>query len=250
MQKFFDYITLKFYRFVNKVLGTKLSFSADGEDVILKKFFSGIETGFYVDLGAHNYIDGSNTYYFYLQGWKGICVDPLPGLKKKFKKKRPKDIFLDNAIVPNSFNKQVADFYFFEDFPDNSTVSKNRIDDLTNSFERSSSKVMQVRAISVSSFIKNYIGTKEINLLNIDIEGGEFHILSDFMKEKIFPWVICVEEIGMYADSIITKSQIYRILIDNSYLLMQRTFLSSIYVHSSSLKKFQSPYTKEIILDN
>jgi hypothetical protein len=67
------------------------------------------------------------------------------------------------------------------------------------------------------------------------------------MKEKVFPWIICVEEIGMYADSIITKSPIYRILIDNSYLLMQRTFLSSIYVHSSSLKKFQTPYTKEII---
>jgi len=247
MNNFFSYIALKFYRFVNKLLGTKLSFSADGEDVILKKFFSGLESGFYVDLGAHNYIDGSNTYYLYLRGWRGICVDPLPGLKNKFKKKRPEDIFLDNAIVSNSFNKQDIDFYFFKDFPDNSTVSKNRIADLTDNFARTSSNVMQVKTISVSSLVKNYIGSKEVNLLNIDIEGDELNILSDFMKEKVFPWIICVEEIGMYADSIITKSPIYRILIENSYLLMQRTFLSSIYVHSSSLKKFQTPYTKEII---
>jgi len=247
MQKLFNYITLKFYRFINRAIGTKLSFSADGEDAILKKFFSGIESGFYVDLGAHNYIDGSNTYYFYLQGWNGLCVDPLPGLKKKFKKKRPKDIFLDHAIVPNSFNKKNINFHFFKDFPDNSTVSNNRINHLIKNFKRSSSDTIKVNAISVSKLIKNYIGSKDINLLNIDIEGDELNILSDFMKQKIFPWVICVEEIGMYADSIIKKSPIYKILKKNSYMLMQRTFLSSIYVHSSSLKKFKSPYVREII---
>jgi FkbM family methyltransferase len=249
MRGIFDHIVLKIYRFLHKIIGTKFSFSADGEDIILKKFFSGIEKGFYIDLGAHNYIDGSNTYYFYLQGWNGICVDPLPGVKKKFKKKRPKDLFLDNAIVPNSFKAENVNFYYFKNLPDNSTISKKRINNVGKSFNRYPTNVILVKALSVSKLVKNYIGLKDVNLLNIDIEGDEFSILSDFMKEKIFPWIICVEEIGMYAESIMAKSSIYRLLKRNSYLLMQRTFLTSIYVHSTSLKKFKSPYVKEIILE-
>ena len=46
MQKFFNYITLKFYRFINKVIGTKLLLSADGEDAIIKKFFQKLSLDF------------------------------------------------------------------------------------------------------------------------------------------------------------------------------------------------------------
>ena len=68
MNKYINYIKLKSFRFVNKIFGTTFTFSADGEDVIIRKFLSGIENGFYVDLGAHNHKIGSNTYYFYLLG--------------------------------------------------------------------------------------------------------------------------------------------------------------------------------------
>lgn len=249
MNKFINFLKLKSFRFLNKIFGTTFSFSADGEDVIIRKLLSGIENGFYVDLGAHNHKIGSNTYYFYLLGWSGICIDPLPGISKKFKKNRPKDIFLEKAIVTSQESLKTIDYHFFGDFEDNSTTSKKRIYDLKNNFNRVPSSIIKTDTIRVSELVENYIGSKKINLLNIDIEGGEHDIVKDFMNFKIYPWIICVEEIGMYADSIIKKSEIYKILSKNSYLFVGRTFLTSIYVHSDSINKLKSPYIKDLIIE-
>ncbi len=249
MQRLFDYLRLKSFRLVNKIFGiTTLTFSADGEDVILRKFLSGLKSGFYVDLGAHDHKDGSNTFYLYLLGWSGVCVDPLPGVRKKFLKNRPRDIFIDKAIVSNNTSEKTIDFNFFQDFPDNSTISNERLVDLKQKFNRAPSSVIQVETISISTLIKNHIGSTEVNLLNIDIEGGEFDILSSFMKEKVYPWIICVEEIGRYAEDIVNDSPTYKLLKENSYLFMGRTFLSSIYVHSGIFKKLKSPYIKDLVL--
>ena len=49
MQKLLNYFKLKSFRFVNKIFGTTFTFSADGEDIIIRKFLSGIKKGFYID---------------------------------------------------------------------------------------------------------------------------------------------------------------------------------------------------------
>ena len=249
MQKLLNYFKLKSFRFVNKIFGTTFTFSADGEDIIIRKFLSGIKKGFYIDLGAHNYKDGSNTYYFYLLGWSGICVDPLPGVKNEFTRNRPKDIFLEKAIVPSKDLSKTIDYHFFKEFEDNSTTSIKRINDLKKIFGRKPSSIMQIETITTTNLVRNYIGSKQVNLLNIDIEGGELEILSDLLKAKIYPWIICVEEIGMYAESVVKDSLICKILNQNSYLFVGRTFLTSIYIHSKSIKKLKSPYIKELIIN-
>lgn len=246
MSKLFEYIKLKLFRFVNKILNSTPTYSADGEDIVLRKFFSGIEDGFYVDIGAHHYKIGSNTYYLYLQGWSGVCVDPLPGIKNKFEAKRPRDKFIQKALVKNSYKEKFVDFNFFNDFPDNSTISNNRLKEVKKTFKRLPTKVIQVDAITVSDLVKDYIGDKEVHLLNIDIEGEELNILESFIEKGIKPWIICVEEISQYADNIVKNSKIYNLLNKNSYLLMGRTFLSSIYVNNSVIDKFKSPYVKEL----
>ena len=56
-----------------------ISYSQEGEDLILERFFEGKEIGFFVDIGAHHPMRFSNTYIFYLKGWRGINVDATPG---------------------------------------------------------------------------------------------------------------------------------------------------------------------------
>ena len=95
--------TIKIFIFYFKSLlnkfGITLTFSSDGEDSVLIKWLGGIKNGFYVDIGSHKPLFSSNTYGFYLLGWKGICIDPNPGLKLKYKIFRSSDLFINSALV-------------------------------------------------------------------------------------------------------------------------------------------------------
>lgn len=55
-------------------------YSQAGQDVwVLQQ----IPKGFFVDVGAHDGVESSNTYTLELCGWKGLCIEPNPESYKK-----------------------------------------------------------------------------------------------------------------------------------------------------------------------
>ena len=76
-----------------------LSFSQEGEDLVLYRLLGHQTKGVYVDVGAHHPYRFSNTFKFYLLGWSGINIDPLPGSKQLLDEKRPRDINLEAGIL-------------------------------------------------------------------------------------------------------------------------------------------------------
>ena len=54
--------------------------------------------GFYVDVGAFHPTLFSNTYFFYLNGWRGLNIEARPGSKQLFDKLRPKDINVEIGV--------------------------------------------------------------------------------------------------------------------------------------------------------
>lgn len=82
----------------------QLTFSQNGEDIMLANMFSRSRKGFFIDVGAHHPFRFSNTYLLYRQGWAGINIDALPGAKKLFEHYRPRDITIEMGVsdVPGS----------------------------------------------------------------------------------------------------------------------------------------------------
>ena len=106
---------------------------------------------------------------------------------------------------------------------------------------------IKVKLISIKEIVqlKTFIEfDSTIHLLNLDIEGFEKEILASFFLEKIFPWVICVEDLGLLIDDI-DKSKIDVLKKKNNYALGMKTFLSSIYIHKPNFSKLESPFVKE-----
>lgn len=108
------YITYKLIELRNNFFdGYALkSYSQEGEDIILRRFFGLNKKGFYVDVGAHHPKRFSNKYFFYKKGWKGINIDAIPWSMNVFKKVRPRDI---NIEVPISSKKQKLKYYGFNE---------------------------------------------------------------------------------------------------------------------------------------
>lgn len=65
-------------------------YSQCGQDSFLyKRFFHNKKDGVFVDIGAHDGIVLSNTYFFEKElGWKGICIEPLPDRFEQLRKNR------------------------------------------------------------------------------------------------------------------------------------------------------------------
>src|SRR5215212_4407155 len=86
------------------------SFSSAGEDMILRHLIGSDKMdGFYVDVGAFDPVRGSNTHFFYLNGWRGINVEARPGSKALFDRVRPRDT---NVEVGVSDERGELTYYF------------------------------------------------------------------------------------------------------------------------------------------
>ncbi len=59
-----------------------------GEDFLLWQFFGFRRSGFFLDIGAHDGISLSNTRSFEEQGWRGICVEPVPDVADRCRQLR------------------------------------------------------------------------------------------------------------------------------------------------------------------
>ena len=77
-------------------------YSQYGQDEFLnKKFFKDKKNGFFIDIGAHNGIYFSNTYFFEKNlSWRGICIEPNPNRFKELLNNRPLSVCL-NCCVSN-----------------------------------------------------------------------------------------------------------------------------------------------------
>ena len=65
------------------------SYSQFGQDLhLLNKVYQNKKTGYFVEVGAYNGIDMSNTYLLEKLGWSGLCVEPNPRYFEKMKQVR------------------------------------------------------------------------------------------------------------------------------------------------------------------
>lgn len=72
------------------------------EDYVLSIVFNEVDKGFYVDVGAYHPSQISVTKYFYLRGWRGINIEPLPNQFPSFLAERPDDVNLNIGIAENT----------------------------------------------------------------------------------------------------------------------------------------------------
>ncbi len=163
----------------NKELYEFKSFSEYFEDFILYVLLLDIKNGFYIDIGAYDPNKVSVTKAFYLRGWNGINIEPLPNQFKLFEKERPKDINLQIVVGNNEGN---VTFYVDGQC---STVQKKYA-------KRNES--INIKMNTMSNICKKYVPEgKEVDFCKIDVEGNERDVLLGYDFDNYKPKVFCVE---------------------------------------------------------
>jgi FkbM family methyltransferase len=203
-----------------------VSYAQEGEDMILARFLKNIETGFYVDIGAHHPKRFSNTYKFYLLGWTGINIDAIPTIEKDFKIERENDINYQSLVSNENLE---LDFYLMNDYALNTTC-KQRVDELLKVEGNYVKSKITLKSKTLSYILDTFLNKKnEIDFLSIDVEGNELNVLKSNDWIKYNPKYIVIEEIFGDIKTIFDKSEVYTFLNSLNYELVARTFNTSIY---------------------
>jgi FkbM family methyltransferase len=173
-------------------------------DKKLDTLFKYKENGFYIELGANNGLEQSNTAYFeFFRNWKGILIEPSPEMYQKCKENRLMSSCYNYACVSSSYTGE----YVEGDFDGSLMASVGGI-------RNGRCANIRVKAKSLENIIIESGYTGPIDLLSLDTEGYELPILEGLNLKRFRPKYMLIE--------IYTKDYdtIYNYLQDNNYKLV------------------------------
>ena len=195
-----------------------------GQDLFVLNELNFKKNGFFVEFGATNGINGSNTYLLENKfNWRGILAEPAKIFYNELNKNR-KCFIETNLVWKNSKSRLL----FHEDFAGGLSTIKKFIDHDTQIRKKNKEYILET--ISLNDLLVKYNAPKIIDYLSIDTEGSEFNILNnfDFNKYK-FRIITCEHNFTP------NKNKIHKLLTKNGYVKKHSTLVSFVddwYVYS------------------
>ena len=167
-----------------------LSYAQEGEDLILHRFFERQKKGFYVDVGAHHPTRFSNTFIFYLRGWRGINIEPTPGSKEIFDTVRPEDINLECAIGKS----ERLVFHVFNEKALNTFDAAHVINVCETNTQYFVEKKLEITKEPLADILDKHMPHGvTIDFLNIDAENSDLEAAQSNHWEKYRPHLVLIE---------------------------------------------------------
>lgn len=150
---------------------------------------------FFIEAGAHNGIDISNTYLLEQNGWQGICVEPGEDFKLLEQNRKcicvNKALWKENCIVK------------FNELGCGGSISQDG---------------KEIEAITFKTLLEDYKAPKIIDYISLDVEGSEYDVLTAFPFEyyKVLLWTI---EHNQAKDGGKMRDKIRELMISKGYKL-------------------------------
>lgn len=222
-RKFKNILILLFKKIIPKKIGmsilsdlqeyARLSYSQEGEDMVLARIFEGMDKGFYIDIGAHHPQRFSNTMYFYKRGWRGINIDATPGSMAPFIIERPEDI---NLEFPVSEKDQILTYHIF-----NESALNTFSEELATEYSKTSNYIITskvaLKTTTLASILDHSLPeNQEIDFLSIDVEGLDFNVLKSNNWTKYKPKIVLLECLKFEINAFLI-SELYEYMLKKGY---------------------------------
>ena len=153
-----------------------MSHSQLGQELEVIKFYNNKEDGFFIEIGASDGVELSNTYLLETKyNWKGICCEPIPTKFEKLVKNRPNSICYKEAVYNQS--GLILQFDISNSYDLLSGISEH-IDRYKSTVDNNKTTI-HVETISLLDVLKKSNAPSFIEYMSLDTEGSEFEILKN-----------------------------------------------------------------------
>jgi FkbM family methyltransferase len=159
------------------------------QDLLVLFFLRSKRNGFFVEFGATNGFDLSNTFVLEKQfGWRGILAEPAHCWHEALKKNRSAAIDLRCVWSETGHTMEFVEASHGE----LSTLSALAERDF-NTEARQETGRYPVETVSLNDLLRSHNSPTEIDYLSVDTEGSELAILSEFDFTKYDVKILTVE---------------------------------------------------------
>lgn len=214
-----------------------ISYAQNREDVILSAFFKNKNTGYYVDIGANHPNNATVTKYFYDRGWRGMNIEPIAFLFDKLKQYRPNDINLNIGIANKNGSLSFREYEGLG-LSTFSNITKKELENARHPLAKQHIDY-EVIVRKLSDVLESY-NVKNIDFMNIDVEGYEYEVIASNNWRKFRPKVICIEVDHMHKDW-------HPLLESNNYSLIFNDGLNDYMVDNYQFNSNDFDYIESVI---
>ena len=211
--------------------------SQDRQDqIIFSTFFNRICGGTFIEMGAADGIQNSNTYAFEMDlKWKGLLIDASPKAYKKLVKRteRKRSIMINGAVGDQSGTVTYIDLEGYseqisciKEFASDEHIE--RIDREMKLHPENKRDDIEIPIKSLSDWLKDF-NLYHVNFFSLDVEGAELQVLKGIDYDIVLFDVILVE----ISENKETKQKIIDLLGSKGYMLYRETYLDGFFCRRS-----------------
>ena len=195
------------------------------DEHIHKRYFPTLRGGVFLEMGALDGIEFSNTKFFEdTMKWTGVLIEPIPSSFKDLSKNRPNSKAYQVAI---SKTEGEIEIYAHGAV---SSVKSNTTDVYFDGWHKGHNiPIIKVPSIGLDKVLR-HAGITRIDFWSLDVEGSEYEAL-ETMDWSIPVYLICIEKQTDYKDRCET------ILRANGFILFETFHHNEIWINPSHRRK-------------
>jgi FkbM family methyltransferase len=199
------------------------------ETELVWEFFNRRRDGFFLDVGANEPEQGSQTWLLEQQGWQGILVEPQAQLCERLRQGRPRSRVLQVACGAPGHPPEMP--FFVADAPSKSSLVKNLVEASTTYVRTEMVRMMTLDALLAEA------GNPRLDFVSIDVEGTQLDVLRGFTLQRHKPGLVLLEDH-------LHNLHVHRCLCSQGYRLVKRTGLNDWYVPADAPFRLSTPYER------
>jgi FkbM family methyltransferase len=193
-------------------------FPPEVENKLKEEFFCGARDGFFVDVGANDPEQMSQTWHLERLGWRGVLIEPQPALAEKLKEQRRAAVFACACSSPQNAGKMLP-------FQLAGIQSSLNLNFFVAGMRKEA--MIEVPARTLDDILTEVNAPVPIDLLSIDVESHEIDVLNGVTLARWRPRLILIEDLAL-------NLRLHRLLQACGYKWVRRTGLNGWYVPAAS----------------
>jgi FkbM family methyltransferase len=201
------------------------------EEKAVQGFFGGKRTGVFVEVGANQATNLSQTWHLEQLGWTGVLVEPQRDLAAALVAQRSAKVFAVACSSPENSGRSMS---LYVDGPC-SALNRDRM-----APGAKPACVISVPVRTLDSVLDEANAVAPLDLLSVDVEGHEVEVFSGFDFRRWQPSLILAEDH-------VSNLRTHHVLTANGYRLIRRLGNNGWYVPANVTVPVSLPERWEIV---